>query len=88
MVGLQPDQYYKVLSIILRERASQFYYINFAGKGYTFDTMIHQLRVHFETEENRQLYMSEWRETTLRRVIIKNPTKIRLEYLQLLFNKL
>ncbi|KAH8587232.1 hypothetical protein B0O99DRAFT_698512 [Bisporella sp. PMI_857] len=66
MVGLQPDQYHKALPIMLRERASKFYYTNFAGKGYTFDTMVHQLRVHFETEENRQLYMSEWRETTLR----------------------
>ena len=50
--------------------------------------MLQLTRAHFETDENRQLYMSEWRETTFQRVIASNPIKTRLECLQLLFDKL
>jgi len=50
--------------------------------------MVRMTRTHFETEENRQLYWAEWRETTFSRVIMENPTKDRLECLQLLFDKL
>ena len=50
--------------------------------------MVAMVKTHFETEENRQFYMSEWRETTLPRVIASNPIKSKLECLRMLFDKL
>jgi hypothetical protein len=45
-------------------------------------------RLHFETEENRQKYLSEWRATTLPSIIRTNPDKTRLECLEITFDKL
>jgi hypothetical protein len=45
-------------------------------------------KAHFETEEARQKYLSEWREATLLRTIAENPAKSRLECLQLTIDKL
>ncbi len=73
---------------MLKGRASSYYYNHIAGHGYDFDTMKFMVAKHFETEENRLLYMSMWRETTFERVIEKNPTKNKLKCLQLLFDKL
>jgi len=87
-VGIQRHQYHHAFSVMLKGRAATFYYDHIAGKRYDFDTMLRLTRTHFETDENRQLYMSEWRETTFQRVINSNPTKSRLECLQLLFDKL
>jgi hypothetical protein len=73
---------------MLKGRATTFYYDYIAGKRHDFDTMLQLIRTHFETDENRQLYMSEWRDTTFQKVINSNPTKSRVECLQLLFNTL
>jgi hypothetical protein len=73
---------------MLKGRAATFYYDHIAGKRHDFDTMLQLTRIHFETNENRQLYMAEWRETTLQRIIASNTTKSCLECLQLLFDKL
>lgn len=70
-VGIQRRQYHHAFSVMLK----------IAGKRYDFDTMLRLTRTHFETDENRQFYMSEWRETTFQRVINSNPTKSRLEFL-------
>jgi hypothetical protein len=66
---------------MLKGRAATFYYDYMAGKRYDFDTMLSLTKAHFKTDENRQLYMSEWRETTFQRVITANPTNTRLECL-------
>jgi hypothetical protein len=66
---------------MLRDRAGTFYYSRITGRPYDFITMVAMVKEHFETEENRQFYMSEWRETTLPRVITSNPTKSKLECL-------
>ena len=87
-VGIQRHQYHHAFSVMLKGRAATFYYDHIAGKRYDFDTMLRLTRTHFETDENQELYMSEWRETTFQRVINSNPTKSRLECLQLLFDKL
>ena len=87
-VGLQRSDYENAYSVMLKGRAATFYYDKLSGRGYDFDTMLAHTRTHFETEENRQLYMSEWRETTLPRVIAENPTKTRLECLEAMFDKL
>jgi len=63
-VGIQRHQYHHAFSVILKGRAATFYYDHIAGKNYSFDIMLQLTRAHFETDENRQLYMSEWRETT------------------------
>ena len=73
---------------MLKGRAIDFYYDKLAGKGYTFEDMIGLMKIHFETDQNRQLYLSEWRTTTFLKIINKNSDKNRLEYLQILFDKL
>jgi hypothetical protein len=73
---------------MLKGRASTFYYDRLAGKGNDFNRMIYESRCHFETEENKQQYMSEWREITFPRIITANPGIPRLEYLQKLFDRL
>ena len=56
-----------LMKIYQEEETETFYYNT--GKRYDFDTMLRLTRTHFETDENRQLYMSEWRETTFQRAI-------------------
>jgi peptidyl-tRNA hydrolase len=73
---------------MLKDRTSTFYYDMITGRLYNFITMVAMVKTHFETEENQQFYLSEWRETTLQRVIASNPTKSKLECLQILFDKL
>lgn len=87
-LGLGADQYRNAYSIMLKGRASAFYYDRLSNQNYDFVTMIDLTKQHFETEENKQFYMSEWRETTFPRIISLNPTASRLECLQILFDKL
>ena len=63
--GLGDAQFHLAFSIVLKDRASEFYYDKIAGHSYEFVTMVDMTKTHFETEENRQKYLSEWRETTL-----------------------
>jgi hypothetical protein len=58
-VGLLDIQYYNAFSVMLKGRAAIFYYNNLSGKGYSFKNIILKTKIHFETEENRQLYLSE-----------------------------
>jgi hypothetical protein len=87
-VGVLEEQYYMAFPIILKDRVSDFYYDKITGRSYDFITMVRMVKTHFETEENRQLYMSEWRETTYQRIIDANLEKSRLKCLQILFDKL
>lgn len=87
-IDLPLAQYHEAFSIMLKGKASTFYYDRIAGRNFDIQTMMNLTREHFETEENRQFYVTEWRETTLRRIIDKNPTFSRLECLEILFNKL
>ena len=48
---------------MLKGRASTFYYNYLVGKGYNFNRMVYKLRYYFKTEENKQQYILEWRET-------------------------
>ena len=66
---LGPEQYHNAYSIMLQGRASDFYFDSLDEKEYNFEQMIFETRCHFETEENKQLYLEEWRETTFARVI-------------------
>ena len=87
-VGIPNDQYSHAFSIMLKNRALTFYYDNLAGRGYDFTHMIYETKIHFHTEENHQLYLSEWRETTFLRIIASHPEKLRLDCLQILFDQL
>ena len=66
---------------MLKGQASTFYYNCLAGKGYNFDRIIYKSRYHFKTEENKQQYILEWRETTFLRIIAINLSISRLNYL-------
>ena len=57
---------------MLKGQTSTFYYNYLVGKGYNFNRIIYKLRYHFETEENKQQYMLEWRETIFLRIIATN----------------
>jgi hypothetical protein len=87
-IGLPDTHYYSAFSIMLKGRASNFYYDKLSGRSYDFQTMINLTRAHFETEENHQKYLSEWRETTLLRTTSENPDKSKLECFELTVDKL
>jgi len=57
---------------MLKGHASTFYYDCLVGKGYNFNRIIYEIRCHFKTEENKQQYILEWRETTFLRIIAIN----------------
>ena len=65
---------------MLKGRASTFYYNCLAGKGYDFDRIIYKLKCHFKTEENKQQYISEWRETTFLKIIVIHLSVFWLNY--------
>jgi hypothetical protein len=73
---------------MLKDRTSSFYYDQLASQDLSFDEMIIRTKIHFETKENRQFYMQEWRETTYSKIIRDNSSKNRLECLQILFDTL
>jgi hypothetical protein len=84
----QEDQYHNAFSAMLKDRASDFYYESIMGKTTDIHTMIAMTKAHFKTEENRQLYLTEWRETTLIKITASNPAKSKMKCLQLLIAKL
>ena len=57
---------------MLKGQASTFYYNCLVEKGYNFNRIIYKSRYHFKTEENKQQYILEWRETTFLRIIVIN----------------
>ena len=66
---------------MLKGCTNTFYYNYLAGKGYNFNRIIYKLRYHFKTEENKQQYILEWRETTFLKIIIINLSIPQLNYL-------
>ena len=48
---------------MLKDWASDFYYNKITGRSYNFIIIVQIVKIYFKTEENRQLYISEWRET-------------------------
>ena len=88
IIKLPSAQRHEALSIILKKQITNFYYDKFTGKEYTFENMIELIKIHFETDQNRQLYLSEWKTTTFLKIINKNLDKNRLKCLQILFDKL
>ena len=60
------------IRLCLRAKLVLFIINCLVGKGYNFDRIIYKLRYHFKTEENKQQYILEWRETTFLKIIIIN----------------
>ncbi|HEY2455482.1 MAG TPA: hypothetical protein VGI71_23255 [Scandinavium sp.] len=87
-IGLPEYEWHKSFSTMLKGRAAMYYYDRMAGYDFPLSTMTQMMKDHFHTEENRQFYLSEWRETTFPKLIGENPGKSRLEVLQILFDKL
>jgi hypothetical protein len=58
-VGLSNTQYYNAFLVMLKGRAATFYYNNLSSKDYNFKNIITKTKIHFEIEENRQLYLSK-----------------------------
>ena len=65
---------------MLKSRTSTFYYNYLVGKGYNFNRIIYKLKCHFKTEENKQQYILEWRETIFLKIIATNLGILRLNY--------
>ena len=57
---------------MLKGQANTFYYNYLAEKGYNFNYIIYKSRYYFKTEENKQQYILEWKETTFLRIIVTN----------------
>ena len=51
-IGLLETQYYSAFSIMLKGRASNFYYDKLSDRSYDFQTMINLIKAHFEIEKN------------------------------------
>lgn len=64
-LGLEEDQYHNAYSSMLKNRASQFFYDSLVHRNYSFDKMVELTKAHFETEANKQEYLTLWRTTTL-----------------------
>ena len=58
-IRLSQEHYCTAYSAMLTGRASDFYYDKLLGRSYDFGTIVTLTREHFETEENRQRYLSE-----------------------------
>ena len=58
-VGLANNQFYLAFSIILKGRASAFYYDKISRRLYDFTTIIEMTKTHFKIEERRQKYLTE-----------------------------
>lgn len=84
--GLYPQAY----STMLKGRAQQFYYDHIAESdpNLTFDEMVSQTKAFFHTSENRQLYLQEWRATTLLSTIQGNIDKDLSQCLEIVIDKL
>jgi hypothetical protein len=58
-IELPNIQYYNAFLIMLKGRVAIFYYNNLSNKGYGFENIIIKIKIYFEIEENRQLYLSK-----------------------------
>ena len=73
---------------MLTGRASDFYFEKLANRALTINQLVTSTKTRFETEENQQLYLSEWQTTSLEKLIDSNPDKDPTQCLELLFDKL
>ena len=84
------EQYSNAVPIMLKGYTLMFYYnwLCDIPKPQNFQDMISWIKVHFENEECSQIYLLNWQNTTLMKIITKNSGKPKTECLELLFDKL
>jgi hypothetical protein len=89
-LGISQWQYASAFPTMLKGRALTFYYDRLCGdpEPRDFQTMVNRVKGYFENEERSQMYLSNWRNTTLLKVVNENPGKPKTECLELLFDKL
>jgi hypothetical protein len=58
-VSILPDFYHQTFLVMLKGRAVMFYYDKISGNRYNYNDMMKTVCKHFETDENKQLYMTE-----------------------------
>jgi hypothetical protein len=56
-VGLIDNQFHLAFSIMLKGRASAFYYNKISRQSYDFTTIIEITKTYFEIKERRQKYL-------------------------------
>ncbi|KAK6211233.1 hypothetical protein QIS74_10497 [Colletotrichum tabaci] len=88
--GIPQRHFAGAFSIMLRDKALAFYFDRLCDDQapVDFHAMASRVKLHFETEESRQAYLTEWRNTTFDRVIIDNPGKSKMEVLEVMLDKL
>lgn len=62
-VQIQPDQFHAVFSMILTGKAKE-YFIYQVDRRLTFADMYTKMKMHFDTEVNRQQYHTDWTSLT------------------------
>ncbi|KAL0929723.1 uncharacterized protein CTRU02_215366 [Colletotrichum truncatum] len=90
MLGIHTSQYNRALPLILKGIAKTYFYasIKVINPQPNFETMINQLKSHFETRERQQAYVTQWNTTTLPQIIRDNPGKTKSECFDILCDKL
>jgi hypothetical protein len=86
--GLSKNQYHNAYSLMLKGRASTFYYESLANRNLTFEQMIQRTKGAFETQANKQEYLKLWKTYSFKQVLLENTDKRKLECLHLLVDKL
>jgi len=87
-VGIHPNEYETAFSTMLQGSALSFYFDRISNRRLKFEEMITLTKAHFETEERRQKYLTEWCNTTFQQIIRKHPDKSLSEQLEKLFDTL
>jgi hypothetical protein len=60
---------------MLKGKAREWYYNTMSNTNLTYDEKYVKVRDYFETVERHQKYRSDWRTTTFKTIIAKNPDK-------------
>ncbi|RKF54613.1 integrase and RNaseH domain-containing protein [Golovinomyces cichoracearum] len=86
--GIPQTMYHKAFSTMLKGCAQTLYYDHITEGNLNFNQMVKMMQNYFHPPENRQMYLTEWRTTTLKQIIRQNPDKTLPEQLEILIDKL
>ncbi|RKF62322.1 putative glycosyl transferase [Golovinomyces cichoracearum] len=75
-------------SIMLRGRALQFYFTSCQNKNLTILEMFNLVKAQFEGQEYKDNLLTEWNNTSLRKLFLQHPEKPRTQVLKEMVEKL